>query len=233
MARKGMASTVAAVLGVAALGVAGGMAGQPLLSDSASAASTFRVTPDQLRINQRISQAAVKRVNAVRASIVMPQTLSIGASGMVPHCASGAACSTSLMPGGLTVSAAGSGPAGVTLRAPLLLPAGGKITEIEIVGIDPLPTDEPRGLAGHLTACVLATVASSQPVESACVTSPGGSTGGSFVSASQKVRLPVRSGHAYLASINVPDLPGTPGSAAALMRVTYRPLPPFYPPSDG
>ena len=232
MTRKRTLAAVGGVFALAVLATGGGMAGQAVLSESASAASTFSVTPEQLRINQRISQAAVMRANAIRALIVRPLTLSIGAAGMVPHCSPGATCSTSLMPGGVSVSAAGSGPAGVTLSAPLQLPTGGKITEIEIVGIDPLPADETRSLAGHLTACVLATTASSQPVESTCVTSPGGSTGASFVSASRKVRLPVRFGNAYTASITVPDLPGTPASAAALMRVSYSPLPPFYPPTE-
>jgi hypothetical protein len=45
-----------------ALGL-GGLAAVQAATDDASAASTFRVTPEQLQINQRISQAAVRRSN--------------------------------------------------------------------------------------------------------------------------------------------------------------------------
>ena len=47
----------------AVLGLGGIVAVEAATQEASAQSATFRVTPEQLRINQRISQAAVRRVN--------------------------------------------------------------------------------------------------------------------------------------------------------------------------
>ena len=224
---------VIAVGAAAALGLAIALLFGRLENQANAQASQVGVTPTQLLINQRISQAAVKRVNAVKASTVAAKTLSIPATAMQPYCYPGQTCTTSLQsggPGGGGVSStsvlAGGSLSGAMLRTPLLLPVGATITQIAVVGIDPVA---PNDMDGHIAACIngIQTDATTVPPKlPGCARTPGGPPD-AFVTGRVSVSAVVKKDVAYEVVVLIPHTAAGSQSAAAMVQVTYKEPAPF------